>query len=165
MYMQKTLFPFFMLLLSLAACGQESHLDRFYRKFAAAGANDLSGSFNPSFMLNINCGGSTGSTDSGWIHKITMVRCLTIDAGKTPDAGQEWNELNRSLRADHFEEWFSIRHKGSVRLLSKDQADGQSEVVCVIAGEHGSGLLFDLTGRFSAADKDHIGAAFRADGL
>jgi hypothetical protein len=161
MYMKQSMFPFLMLLVSLAACGQESHLDRFYHKFAAEGTNDLTGSVNPSFLLNISCG---GSGDSGWMHKITMVRCLTVDAGKTPDAGQEWNELAQSLRAYHFEEWFSIRHKGDIRLLSKDRADGQEEVVCVIVDQHGSGLLFHLRGRFTAADKDRISGAFRDEG-
>ena len=154
--MQKLLFPLALLLVTFTACGQSSNLDQFYKKF---NTDDGNGSINPAFLLNMS---GQGSDSSGWLHKITMVRFMTIDAAKTPAASQEWGELTRSLQADHFEEWMSVhKGKGDFRLMSKDRKDGQEEVVCVIVDKDGNGLFFHLRGRFTAADKEKIQSALQ----
>ena len=173
--MKKIIFPLSFFLISLTACAQPTHLDRFYRKFNLAGNDNdggFGGSINPSFLLNISGSFKSGIAGSGknvtadsvkndWFHKITMLRCLTIDATNTPSADREWDELAQSLRDDHFEEWFSIRKgKGHIRLLSKDGKDGQQDVVCVVVGDKGDGLFFHLRGNFSAADKARMESAF-----
>ena len=97
-----------------------------------------------------------------WLRKITQIRFLSIDGAKTPAASEEWSELTRSLKDDEFEEWFSVRQgKGTVRVLSKERKDGQEEVVCLVVDKDGSGLLFQLRGRFSAADKARMQDAFK----
>src|ERR1700709_964445 len=124
--MQKLLFPLALLLVTFTACAQSSSLDQFYQKFNTGDGN---GSINPAFLLNIS-GQDQHSDSSGWLKKITVVRFMTIDAAKTPAASQEWSELTRSLKADHFEEWMSVhKGKGDFRLMSKDRKDGQEEVV------------------------------------
>jgi hypothetical protein len=163
--MQKIIFPLALLMISLTACAQESHLDQFYHKFNDASEDGVNGSINPAFLLSMSGSLNTGSADSAknqWIRKITHIRFLSIDGAKTPATSQEWSELTRSLKDDEFEEWFSVREgKGTVRVLSRDGKDGQEEVVCVIGDKDGSGLVFQLKGRFSAADKARMMGAFK----
>ncbi len=161
--MQKIFLPVLVLLVSFTACAQPSHLDQFYQKFNAGGSDGGSaggsGFINPSLLLNISC---SDPDSCRWRHKITLLRFLTIDGSKTPTAGREWNELAQSLREDHFEEWISVRKgKGNLRLLSKDGKDGQEDIVCLIIDKDGNGIFFHLRGRFSAADKTSIEAAFQ----
>jgi hypothetical protein len=163
--MQKLFFPLALLMISLTACAQESHLDQFYHKFNSADEGGVNGSISPSFLLNMSGSlnvGSGDSTKNEWLHKITQIRFLSIDGAKTPAATQEWSELTRSLKDDEFEEWFSVcQGKGTVRVLSKEKKDGQEEVVCVVVDKDGSGLLFQIRGRFSAADKARMQDAFK----
>jgi|ERR1700744_3030059 len=162
--MQKFLFPLALLVISLTACAQESRLDQFYHKFNSTDEGGINGSISPAFLLNMSGSFNVGSADSvknRWIRKITQIRFLSIDGAKTPAVSEEWSELTRSLKDDAFEEWFSIREgKGTVRVLSKDGKDGQEELVCVVVDKDGSGLVFQLKGKFSAADKAQIQHAF-----
>lgn len=163
--MQKLLFPLVLFLISLTACAQESHLDQFYHKFNSTDEGGINGSISPSFLLSMsgsfNVGGGD-STKNEWLRKVTQIRFLSIDAAKTPAASQEWSELTRSLKDDEFEEWFSVRQgKGTVRVMSKERKDGQEEVVCVVVDKDGSGLVFQLRGRWTAADKARMQDAFK----
>ncbi len=166
--MQKLLFPLALFMISLTACAQESHLDQFYHKFNSTDEGGINGSISPSFLLNMSGSFNVGSEDSvknAWLRKITQIRFLSSEVPKTPAASQEWSELTRSLKDDEFEEWFSVRQgKGTVRVLSKERKDGQEEVVCVVVDKDGSGLLFQLRGRFSTADKARMQDAFKHQG-
>lgn len=145
--------PLITLLVTVACHAQESHLDQFYQRFDAAGAETTKGSINLALLMNFS---GTDSTD-GWMKKVTMCRFLTLDPEKTPKAGEEWAALTQSLKDDHFEEWMSVRKgKGNFRLLSRDRRDGQEDIVCVAADEHGAGVFFHLRGRFTAKDKARI---------
>lgn len=153
---KKILAPLMIILIGVACHAQDSHLDRFYQKFDAGGAETAKGSINLSLMMNF---GGTDSSD-GWMKKVTMCRFLTLDPEKTAKAAEEWTELTSSLKEDHFEEWMSVRKgKGNFRILSRDRRDGQEDIVCVAADEHGAGVFFHLRGRFTAADKDRIRAS------
>jgi hypothetical protein len=165
--MKKLTFPLLMLaafsaLTGFTACAQPSHLDKFYQKYHSM--EDNKDGFDPGFLFTASFAGRSDSDDKNenWTHKITVLRCLIIDGKKASDPAQEWNDLNTSLRADHFEEWFSVR-KGKQRfqLLSRDDKDNMEDIACVIAGDDGGGLFFHLRGHFTAADKAHIEAALQ----
>jgi hypothetical protein len=156
--MKKIITPLMTLLFAVACQAQESHLDQFYQKFDAAGAETTKGSINLALLMNF---GEKDSSDS-WLKKVTFCRFLTLDPEKSPKAGQEWADLTQSLKDDHFEEWMSVRKgKSNFRLLAKDRKDGQEDVVCVCVDEHGEGVFFHLRGKFSAADKARIQAAMQ----
>lgn len=152
--MKKIITPLLTLLVAVSCHAQESHLDQFYQKFDAAGAETTKGSINLSLLLNLST-----STDSsnGWMKKITLCRFLTIDSVKMQKAGREWAELTQSLKDDHFEEWMSIRKgKSNFRIMARDRQDGQEDVVLVGVDTNGGGVFFHLRGKFTAADKAHI---------
>jgi hypothetical protein len=152
--MKKIIIPLLTLLVAVACHAQESHLDQFYQKFDAAGAETTKGSINLALLLNL--GGEADSTNS-WMKKVTMCRFLTLDPGKSAKAGQEWAELTQSLKDDQFEEWMSVRKgKSNFRIMAKDRKDGQEDVVCVAVDEHGEGVLFHLRGKFSTGDRARI---------
>lgn len=160
--MKKLSFPLLVCLTTLAACAQSSHLDKFYKEYRAAN-ND---GFDPGLLLSASfSGGGDRTTDTAgsWLHRVASVRCLVIDGKKSEGAGREWADLTASLRADHFEEWFSAR-KGHQRfqLLSLDGRDNFSEFACVIVGDDDSGLFFDLRGNFTAADRARIEKALQS---
>jgi hypothetical protein len=190
MYMQKLFLPLALagiVLGSLSACAQDSHLDKFYHKYQSApasGAHDAatgngtgatgktsitissddgSLSLDPSFMLNACFPASDGQAASGWVHKMTNLRLLILDGEKNPSARQEWTDLEESLKQDRFEELLTIR-KGSdrVRLLSKDAAAGVKEVAFLVAGKDGSGLFFHFRGHFTEKDMAGIQSAFQS---
>jgi len=94
----------------------------------------------------------------------TSIRCLIIDSKKSAEGGREWDDLGASLRADRFEEWFSVR-KGRSRfqLLSRDGRDSLKDIACLIVGDDGGGLFFHLRGHFTDADKAKIEAALQSN--
>ena len=135
------------ILIAAAGCAQPTHLDRFYQHYSGQQLP-----VDPGLLLNISFSAN----------KISALHCLIIDGKKSPDAGREFHDLEQSLRADHFEEWFSIRKgKGRVELLSLDGRDNVEDLVCLIVGDDDSGLFFHLRGRFTDADKARIEAALR----
>ena len=161
--MKKLSLPLLISLITFSACAQSSHLDKFYDQYHAA--NDGDG-IDPSFLFNLSFAFHTRDNQDqkagNWTRKITSVRCLVIDSKKTPNATGEWSDLSSSLRADHFEEWFSVRKgKGRVQLLSRDDKDNMEDIACVIAGDDGGGLFFHLKGHFTAADKARMEAALQ----
>lgn len=184
-------FPLLILAFTFSACAQQSHLDKFYQQYRDTGDNlgiDPTFLFSASFGGNgVNIGNSdaasggkdnsandaassnTDRTDANsdkegnWMHKITRVRCMIIDGKKTPNATAEWSDLTHALRADHFEEWFSIRKgTGRVQLLSRDKGDTMEEIACLIVGDDGSGLFFHLRGHFTAADRAKMESALQS---
>jgi Domain of unknown function (DUF4252) len=162
--MKKLTFPLCVLLIAFTACAQSSHLDKFYQQYHSTDNGD---GIDPTFLFSasfsLNNGDSKDDKDGNWMHKITSVRCLIIDGKKTPDAVREWSDLSASLRADHFEEWFSIRKgQGRVQLLSHDKNDVMEEIACLIVGDDGSGLFFHLRGHFTAADRARMEAALQS---
>lgn len=176
---KKLTFPLLILAFTFSACAQQSHLDKFYQQYQDTGANL---GLDPNFLFSASFGGngSTGSNGSNddngnshgkdnvddagnWMHKITAIRCMIIDGKKTPNAAGEWSDLTRALRADHFEEWFSIRKgTGRVQLLSQDKGDTMEEIACLIVGDDGSGLFFHLRGHFTAADRARMESALQS---
>jgi hypothetical protein len=157
--MKKIIAPLFTLLVAAACHAQESHLDQFYQKFDAAGAETTKGSINLALLLNLST--SADSSDA-WMKKVTMCRFITIDSAKMAKAGEEWAELTQSLKDDHFEEWMSIRKgKSNFRLLARDRKDGQQDVVLVGVDTDGGRVFFHLRGRFTAADKARVQAAMQ----
>ncbi|HLZ86983.1 MAG TPA: DUF4252 domain-containing protein [Puia sp.] len=141
--------PLLALLIACAACAQSSHLDKFYQQY---NVSDQESPIDPSLLLNVSFSSN----------KITALHCLIIDGKKTPNAGREFRDLQQSLRADHFEEWFSIRKgEGRIALLSRDGKDSLEEMACLIVGDDDSGLFFHLRGHFTAADKAKIEAALQ----
>ena len=170
--MKKLTFPLLILAITFSACAQSSHLDKFYQQYHDTG--DGLG-IDPTFLFSANFSGNSGNTgdgkdgkddkDSNWMHKITAIRCMIIDGKKTPDAAKEWSDLTNSLRADHFEEWFSVR-KGSGRfqLLSRDKGETMEQIACLIVGDDGSGLFFHLRGNFTAADRAKMEQALQSHG-
>src|SRR6185437_17168382 len=139
--MKKLSLPLLVCLMALAACAQSSHLDRFYKQYRST---DNEG-FDPGLLLSASFSGNGTDHEGNWMHRVTSIRCLVIDGKKSANAEQEWADLTASLRADHFEEWFSAR-KGHQRfqLLSLDGRDNFGEFACVIVGDDDSGLFFDL---------------------
>lgn len=163
--MKKLSLPLLVCLTAFTACAQSSHLDRFYRQYHAAAEKDNNDGFDPGLLLSASFSGGGNRTDDtagGWLHRVTSVRCLVIDGKKSAQAEREWADLTGSLRADHFEEWFSAR-KGRQRfqLLSLEGKDNFGEFACVIVGDDDSGLFFDLRGNFTAADKARIEATLQ----
>ena len=151
--MKKIITPLLTLLVAVACHAQESHLDQFYQKFDAAGAETTKGSINLALLFNL---GANDSTDS-WMKKVTMFRFLTLDPEKSSKAGEEWANLTQSLKDDNFEEMMSIRKgRSNLKVLSRDRKDGQEDVVCVAVDEHGGGVFFHVRGRFTEADKAKI---------
>lgn len=162
--MKKLTFPLLILTITLSACAQSSHLDKFYEHYHAA---DGDGGIDPGFLLNasfaFNRADGKDDKEGNWTRRITSVRCLIIDSKKTPDASREWSELASSLRADRFEEWFSVRKgQGRLQLLSRDKDDVMEDVACLIVGDDGSGLFFHLRGHFTAADRARIESALQS---
>jgi hypothetical protein len=156
--MKKIIIPLLTLLVAVACHAQESHLDQFYQKFDAAGAETTKGSINMALLFNL---GATDSSDS-WMKKVTMCRFMAIDSVKTSKAAEEWTELAQSLRDDHFEEWMSIRKgKSNFRLMARDRKDGLEDVVCLGVNADGGGVFIHLRGRFTAADKTRIQGAMQ----
>ena len=144
--------PLLALLLTLQACAQSSHLDKFYQHYHAEQGDD---SFDPGLLLNVSFSGHTPHFSS--------LHCLLIDGKKSPNARREFHDLGESLKADHFEEWFSIRQGESrVQLMSRDGKETTDEMVCLIVGDDDSGLFFHLRGHFTAADKARIEAALQS---
>ena len=165
--MKSLTFPLLVLAFTFSACAQQSHLDKFYQQYHDTGANL---GLDPNFLFSAsfgdkgdNVGKDNEDKDSNWVHKITRVRCMIIDGKKTPNAAGEWSDLTRALRADHFEEWFSIRKgTGRVQLLSQDKGDRVEEIACLIVGDDGSGLFFHLHGHFTAADRARMESALQS---
>lgn len=169
--MKKLTFPVLVLLFAFTACAQSSHLDRFYQQYHTN--ND---GFDPSILFNasFNFGNKEAnkdednmtqgeSTRDSWTHKITSIRCLVIDGKKTLNSAKEWSDLSAALRADHFDEWFSIRQgQGRLQLMSKDKGDVMQEVACLIVGDDGGGLFFHLCGNFTASDRKKIEQALQS---
>lgn len=191
--MKKLTFPLLILALGFTACAQSSHLDKFYERYHGAGDNlgiDPGFLFSASFGGNGSSGSGgnggvgdshdDGSNSSGangssatndddktgnWMRKITAIRCMIIDGKKTPDAAGEWSDLGRALRADHFEDWFSVRKgTGRVELMSRDKGETMEEIACLIIGDDGSGLFFHLRGHFTAADRARMESALQSHG-
>jgi Domain of unknown function (DUF4252) len=158
--MKKLTFPL-LILVAFSACAQPAHLDKFYQKYHAM--QDNKDGFDPGFLFTASFSGGHDSDDkNNWLSKVTSVKCLIIDGKKAVDPTQEWNDLNASLRADHFEEWFSVRKgKGRVQLLSLDNKDNMEDIACVIVGDDGGGLFFHLRGHFTAADKARMESALQ----
>lgn len=171
--MKKLTFPLLILAITFSACAQSSHLDKFYEQYHDNGDGlgiDPTFLFSASFSGNKDNNGNNGDSkdgkddkDSNWMHKITRIRCMIIDGKKTPNAAKEWSDLTASLRADHFEEWFSIRKgTGRVQLLSRDKNETMEEIACLIVGDDGSGLFFHLRGHFTAADRARMESALQS---
>jgi len=170
--MKKLTFPLLILAITFSACAQSSHLDKFYEQYHDTG--DGLG-IDPTFLFSASFSGNSGNNgddkngnsgkdanDSNWMHKITSIRCMIIDGKKTP-AAKEWSDLTSSLRADHFEEWFSVRKgTGRFQLLSRDKGDTMEQIACLIVGDDGSGLFFHLRGNFTAADRARIERALQS---
>jgi hypothetical protein len=147
--MKKLPIPLLVILIGISACAQSSHLDKFYESHQQT-------SFDPGLLFSASF---TGNNDGSWKHKITYLRCLIMDARTA--TSQEWNELTASLRADHFEDWFSIRKgKGRIEVLSRDGE--QEDIACLIVGDDGGGLFFHLRGHFTAEDKARIESALQS---
>ena len=162
--MKKLTFPLLILAITFSACAQSSHLDKFYQQYHD-GNTDLG--VDPTFLFSASFSGgdSKSESDSNWMHKITAIRCMIIDGKKTPGAAKEWSDLTASLRADRFEEWFSVRKgSGRVQLLSRDKNDTMEEIACLIVGDDGSGLFFHLRGHFTAADRARMESALQSHG-
>ncbi len=160
--MKKVTFPL-LILVAFSACAQPAHLNKFYEKYHAMQANK--DGFDPGFLFTASFSGhvqgDAGDNDN-WLKKVTSVRCLIVDGSKVVDPTQEWNELNSSLRADHFEEWFSVRKgKGHIQLLSRDDRDKIEDIACVIVGDDGGGLFFHLSGHFSVSDRARMEAVLQ----
>jgi hypothetical protein len=156
--MKKFITPLFALIVAASCQAQENHLDKFYQKFDNEGSETVKGSINLALLMNF---GDHDSSD-GWMKKVTMCRFLTFDQEKTTKASEEWSELAQVLKEDHFEELMTVRKgKGNLRLLEKERKDGQEDIVCLAAGEHGGGVFFHVRGRFTAADKARIQAALQ----
>ena len=155
--------PLLALLVTLQACAQSSHLDKFYQHYHTEQGDD---SFDPGLLLNVSFSGHLGKSDSNndnWMQRVTSIHCLIIDGKKSPNARREFSDLEQSMRSDHFEEWFSIRKgDGRVQLLSRDGKESMEEVVCLIVGDDDSGLFFHLRGHFTAADKARMEAALQS---
>jgi hypothetical protein len=186
--MKKLTFPLLILAIAFSACAQSSHLDKFFEQYHNAGDGlgiDPTFLFSASFSGNNGNNGDSGNNgnngdnsnngndgdgkegkadkDGNWMHKITAIRCMIIDGKKTPGAAKEWSDLTASLRADRFEEWFSIRKgTGRVQLLSRDKNDTMEEIACLIVGDDGSGLFFHLRGHFTAADRARMESALQS---
>jgi hypothetical protein len=160
--MKKLTFPLLAILVTFTACAQSSHLDKFYHKYHDNAENN--NGFDPGLLFSASFSGkSSDDKDDNWLHKVTSVRCLIIDGKKTPDAGQEWSDLSASLKADHFEEWFSVKKgQGRVQLLSLDGKDSLEDIACLIVGDDGGGLFFHLRGHFTAADKARMESALQS---
>jgi hypothetical protein len=157
--MKKIIAPLFTLLVAVTCHAQESHLDRFYQKFDAAGAETTKGSINLALLLNLS---TSDDSANGWMKKVTMCRFMTIDSAKMAKAAQEWAELKQSLKDDNFEEWMSIRKgKSNFRVMARDRKDGQEDVVLVGVETNGGGVFFHLRGRFTAEDKARVQAAMQ----
>jgi len=154
--------PLVFFLAAFAACGQSPHLDDFYRKYHSQGDGDTKVSIDPGLLFSANFAGNANDSDKDWMHRITSIRCLLIDAKNSEAGGREWSELGTSLKADHFEEWISVRKgKSRFQLLSRDGNDNQEDIACLIVGDDGGGLFFHLRGHFTAADKARIKAALQ----
>jgi hypothetical protein len=166
--MKKLTSPLLILALAFTACAQGSHLDKFYQQYhdnTGGPGIDPTFLFSASFSGNgdINLGGNKDVKDGNWMHKITSIRCMIIDGKKTPCAAREWADLSSALRADHFEEWFSIRKgAGRVQLLSRDKGETMEEIACLIVGDDNSGLFFHLRGHFTAADRARMESALQS---
>ena len=161
--MKKFGFPLVILLVTFSACAQSSHLDRFYEQYHNANADGNMGP-GPGFLLSASFSGDhSGSEDGSWLKRVTAVRCLVIDGKKTPDVAKEWADLSSSLRADHFDEWFSARRgQGRVQLLSRDKGNVMEEIACLIVGDDDSGLFFHLRGHFTAEDRARMESALQS---
>jgi hypothetical protein len=118
---------------------------------------------DPGFLFSASFAPNANDSDKGWMHKITSIRCLIIDAKNSSAGGREWTDLASSLHADRFEEWISIRKgKSRFQLLSRDGQDKQKDIACLIVGDDGGGLFFHLRGHFTDADKARIEAALQS---
>ncbi|HXB90939.1 MAG TPA: DUF4252 domain-containing protein [Puia sp.] len=169
--MQKFLLPLALLMISLSACSQDSHLDKFFQKHqngsgsgfhiscnsgSASGTAGTSTDGSASFLLNASFSGkSSGKSSSteAWMSKISSLRLIVLDGKRNPDADKDWKDLESCLRDDHFDELMSI-HKGKerMRLLSKDVNEGLKEIAFLVAGKEDSGLFFHFRGHFTEKD-------------
>ena len=160
--MKKLTAPLLILLVGFTACAQSSHLDRFYQQYH--NADEANHGFDPGLIFSASFSAHNSDSEEGnWLKRVTAVRCMVIDGKKSPDAAKEWSDLGASLRADHFEEWFSIRKgQGRVQFLSRDKGDVMEEVACLIVGDDGSGLFFHLRGHFTTADRAKMESALQS---
>jgi len=161
--MKKLSAPIIIILIAFSACAQStSHLDRFYHQYHNADDGDKG--FDPGIIFSASFSGhSSDSQEDGWLKRVTSVRCMVIDGKKSADAAKEWRDLSSSLKADHFEEWFSVRKgQGRVQFLSRDKDDVMEEVACLIVGDDGSGLFFHLRGHFTTADRARMESALQS---
>ena len=164
--MKKLTFPLLILAITFSACAQSSHLDKFYQQYHDSNTElgvDPTFLFSASFSGGDNKSETDNDSNGNWMHKISVIRCMIIDGKKTPGAAREWSDLTASLRADHFEEWFSVRKgTGRVQLLSRDKNDTMEDIACLIVGDDGSGLFFHLRGHFTAADRAKMESALQS---
>ena len=159
--MKKLLTPLLFVVLATSCQAQESHLDQFYHKYDAGGSESVSGTINLALLLNFSSSDKS-DTSNNWLSKVTLCRFIIIDPEKGPRAGEEWNDLQQSVKEDHFEECMTVRHgKDNFRMMIRERKDGQEDLVCLATGQHSGGVFFHVRGRFSAADRARIGAALR----
>ncbi len=146
--MRTYLLPLVAILIGINACAQPSHLDLAYQQFNG----DASMSFDPGIMLNISFSSK----------KISVLHCFIVDGKKTPDAGRRRRNVDRAVREDQFEEWFSIRKgRGRVAAYSLEGPGGLTDLVCLLVGDDDGGLYFHLRGHFSEEDKHKIELALK----
>jgi hypothetical protein len=157
--MKKLFSPLLLICVIMSCNAQDTHLEQFYHKYDSAGAETTKGTINLALLMNF---ATAEDSSNGWWKKVTMCRFLAVDPAKSGKAGEEWGDLTRSIKEDHFEEWMSFRQgKGMFRVLSRDRRDGQEDIVCLAMDEHGGGVFFHLRGRFDAGDKAHIQASMQ----
>ena len=154
--------PLLIILAAFSACAQSSHLDEFYRKYQSSDGGGSNISVDPGLLFSASFTRNAADSEKDWTHRITSIRCLIID-GKNSAAGErEWSDLGASLKADRFEEWFSVRKgKSRFQLLSRDDKADRKEIACLIIGDDGGGLFFHMRGHFTDADKARIEAALQ----
>lgn len=147
--MKTFFFPLTVLLLTITACAQPSHVDQVCRQY---GTGDGQLSIDPGILLNVSFSSK----------KISTLHCLLIDGKKTPNAAREFRDLERAVLDDHFEEWFSIRKgKGRVQVLSREGKGDLTEIACLLVGDDDGGIFFHLRGHFTDEDKARIKAALQ----
>ena len=145
--MKNSLFLLLFLCLGLMVNGQSRGIEKFYQKY-----KDFDQVENLELhrdMLKITISGEDKKGD--WIERVSHLRLMLVGE-KNLVKKQDYRQLVKALKREHFDELMQIQHEGStVDIYLREKGKTITDVIVMARGEDGF-VLFSLEGLFQFKD-------------